>query len=122
MKNLVRGPTRNREVQGWDDKIIHFFYIRFLYNLEKIFYKEIIHKKLSRGVHICEKLLLGSIYLKNFNFINKYFILKNLIELFSYYLSPISILLIFYILIFIELFLCITGYFSNYFSFYSFIS
>ncbi len=25
MINLVRGATRNREVQGWDDKIIHFF-------------------------------------------------------------------------------------------------
>ena len=25
MKNLVRGPTCNREVQGWDDKILHFF-------------------------------------------------------------------------------------------------
>ena len=25
MKNLVRGPTRNREVQGWDAKILHFF-------------------------------------------------------------------------------------------------
>ena len=24
-EKLVRGPTRNREVQGWDDKIIHFF-------------------------------------------------------------------------------------------------
>ena len=49
MKNLVRGPTRNREVQGWDAKILHFFYIRFLYNLEKIFYKEIIKKNYQRG-------------------------------------------------------------------------
>ena len=73
MKNLLRGPTRNREVQGWDAKILHFFQIRFLYNLEKIFYKEIIHKKLSTGVHICEKLLLGSIYLKNFSFIKNIF-------------------------------------------------
>ena len=24
-ENLVRGPTRNRKVQGWDAKIIHFF-------------------------------------------------------------------------------------------------
>ena len=60
MKNLVRGPTRNLEVQGWDDKIIHFFLIKILYNLEKIFYKEII-KKIINGVHICGKLLLGSI-------------------------------------------------------------
>ena len=49
MKNLVRGPTRNREVQGWDDKIIHFFLIKILYNLEKIFYKEIIKKNYLRG-------------------------------------------------------------------------
>ena len=62
MKNLVRGPTRNREVQGWDAKILHFLLIRFLNYLEKIFYKEIIYKKLSTGVHICEKLLLGYIF------------------------------------------------------------
>ena len=62
MQNLVRGPTRNREVQGWDDKILHFFLIRFLFNLEKLFYKEIINKKLLTGVRICEKLLLGSIF------------------------------------------------------------
>ena len=49
MKNLVRGPTRNREVQGWDAKILHFFQIRFLYNLEKIFYKEIIIKNYQQG-------------------------------------------------------------------------
>jgi len=54
MKNLVRGPTRNREVQGWDDKIIHFFLIKILYNLEKIFYKEIIKKIINGGSYMRE--------------------------------------------------------------------
>ena len=39
MKNLVRGQTRNREVQGWDAKILHFFKQDFYIIQRKYFIK-----------------------------------------------------------------------------------
>ena len=67
-------------------------------------------------------MLLGSIYLKNFNFIKKLFYLNNFDWIILLLSFPPLYSFNFLNIFFIKLFLCITGYFSNYFSFYSFIS
>ena len=54
MKNLVRGRTRNREVQGWDTKIIHFFKLDFYIIYRKYFIKKLLKKIINGGSYMRE--------------------------------------------------------------------